>query len=222
MDAAGKDGVIRHVFSGVNPQGCQVHDFGPPSAAELDQDFLWRTTLRLPARGHIGVFNRSYYEEVLVVRTHPEMLAAERGDSAGDELWLGRYRSILDHEAHLSRNGTSVLKIFLHLSKAEQRRRFLRRLEHPHKHWKIDPADMSDRALWAEYERAYEDGLSATGSGEAPWYVIPADDKKTARLLVAEAVVAALKALDPLYPSTSPEQQVRLDGLQTRLRAEET
>ena len=222
-DAAGKDGVIRHVFSGVNPQGCQVHDFGPPSPSELAQDFLWRTTLRLPAHGCIGVFNRSYYEEVLVVRAHREMLVAEGVDAGaiGDGLWEGRYRSIRDHEAHLCRSGTKVLKIFLHLSKSEQRRRFLRRIGRPDKHWKINPADISERARWDVYGQAYEDCLSATGSREAPWFAIPADDKKTARLLVAEAVLRALEALDPAYPATSPELQDRLDRLRVQLEAED-
>ena len=219
-DAAGKDGVIRHVFSGVNPQGCRVDNFEPPSRAELAHDFLWRTTLRLPPHGYIGVFNRSYYEEVLVVRVNPDLLAGEGVQADGERLWRGRFQSILDHEAHLARSGVKVLKIFFHLSKAEQRRRFLRRIDRPDKHWKLDPADIRERSRWRAYQQAYEACLSATSTEDAPWLAVPADDKRTARLFVAQAVSDALDALDPRYPQTSPELQARLDEARRSLEAE--
>jgi PPK2 family polyphosphate:nucleotide phosphotransferase len=203
MDAAGKDGAIKHVMSGVNPQGCQVSSFKQPSTEELDHDFLWRTTLRLPERGRIGIFNRSYYEEVLVVRVHPEYLAAQRlpdGDAASGRFWDGRLRSIRDHEAHLHRNGTHVVKFFLHVSPEVQRQRFLDRIDDPEKNWKFNRGDVEERAHWDEYMRAYEQALSATSTADSPWYVIPADDKKNARLLVSQAINDTLEALQLRYP----------------------
>src|ERR1700735_2450242 len=195
MDAAGKDGAIRHVMSGVNPQGCQVSSFKQPSAAELEHDFLWRTTRRLPERGQIGIFNRSYYEEVLVVRVHPELL---RGEGLSQELrdektiWDERYRSIVDLESHLYRNGTRTVKIFLHLSREEQRKRFLERIDEPDKNWKFSLADIHERKYWKQYMRAFEDCLSATSTHRAPWYAVPADDKENARLIVSQIVLNAM------------------------------
>src|SRR5689334_9735326 len=183
MDAAGKDGVIRHVMSGVNPQGCQVFSFKHPNATELDHDFLWRTTLCLPERGKIGVFNRSYYEEVLIVRVHPEILLSEgTPEELVDEktIWDERYRSIRQFEAHLHRNGTKVVKFFLHLSKEEQRKRFLARIDEPDKNWKLGPSDVAERRYWSRYMQAYEACLAATSTEDAPWYVVPADDKENA------------------------------------------
>jgi PPK2 family polyphosphate:nucleotide phosphotransferase len=203
MDAAGKDGAIKHVLSGVNPLGCQVSSFKQPSTEELDHDFLWRTTLRLPERGRIGIFNRSYYEEVLVVRVHPQYLAAQRLPGAGVEsrdFWEGRMRSIRDHEAHLHRNGTRIVKFFLHVSNEEQRKRFIERIDHPDKNWKFNLGDVEERGYWDEYMRAYEQALSATSTKDSPWYVIPADDKKNARLLVSQVVNQALESLDLKYP----------------------
>ncbi len=185
MDAAGKDGAIRHVLSGINPQGCQVFSFKHPSAEELDHDFLWRTSQCLPERGRIGVFNRSYYEEVLIVRVHPEILAGQKlpdDGRKGEEFWQHRYRSINDLEKHLHRNGTRIVKIFLHLSKEEQRRRFLARIDDPDKNWKFGATDVEERGCWKDYRRAYEACLGATSTTHAPWYVVPADDKENARL----------------------------------------
>lgn len=210
MDAAGKDGIIKHVMSGVNPQGCQVTSFKHPSVQELDHDFLWRTTQWLPERGRIGIFNRSYYEEVLIVKVHPEVLAGENLPDKTREnshLWPHRYESINGLEQHLHRNGTRILKFFLHLSKEEQRQRFLARLDDPQKNWKFCQADMDERARWDDYQRAYEDCLGATSSEYAPWYIVPADDKENARLIVSQVIVQALDALDMHYPpaSLSPE-----------------
>jgi PPK2 family polyphosphate:nucleotide phosphotransferase len=213
MDAAGKDGAISHVMSGVNPQGCQVFSFKHPSPQELEHDFLWRTTLCLPERGRIGIFNRSYYEEVLIVRVHPEILGGEhlapdsldRGD-----VWEKRYDSIRDFERHLHRNGTRVVKIFLHLSKAEQRRRFLDRIDDPDKNWKFSEADLQERGFWTQYMRAYEACLGATSTRHAPWYVVPADDKKNARLVVSRIVVDALASCKPRYPRLGPARQREL------------
>src|SRR5579859_4724106 len=187
MDAAGKDGVIAHVMSGVNPQGCDVYSFKHPSATELKHDFLWRTTRDLPERGKIGIFNRSYYEEVLIVRVHPEILRAENLPDLGDEktLWQERYRSIVGMERHLHRNGTRIAKFFLHLSKDEQRKRFLARIDAPDKNWKFSEADIGERQYWKEYMKAYEKALTATSTKHAPWYVVPADDKQNARLIVS-------------------------------------
>jgi PPK2 family polyphosphate:nucleotide phosphotransferase len=206
MDAAGKDGAIKHVMSGVNPQGCQVFSFKHPSAEELEHDFLWRTTQRLPERGRIGIFNRSYYEEVLIVRVHPEILQAQslpREATRDRKLWPERFESINGLEAHLHRNGTRVVKFFLHLSKEEQRKRFLARLDDPAKNWKFCAADMSERELWPQYMQAYGEALSATSSKHAPWYVVPADDKRNARLIVSQVVVEQLNALKMAYPEPS-------------------
>ncbi|MFO1504408.1 MAG: ADP-polyphosphate phosphotransferase [Steroidobacteraceae bacterium] len=203
MDAAGKDGAIKHVMSGVNPQGCQVWSFKQPSTEELDHDFLWRTTLRLPERGRIGIFNRSYYEEVLVVRVHPEYLNAQRlpADNVGSkEFWDDRLRSIRQYEAHLHRNGTRIVKFFLHVSLEEQRRRFLDRIDHPEKNWKFSRADVDERGHWDAYMRAYEQAMSATSTENSPWYVIPADDKKNARLLISQIVNDTLASMDLHYP----------------------
>jgi len=191
-DAAGKDGAIRHVMSGVNPQGCQVFSFKHPSPAELEHDFLWRTTRDLPARGKIGIFNRSYYEEVLIVRVHPEILRSEGlADPPSDDktLWQDRYRSIVDLERHLRDNGTRIIKFFLHLSKEEQRKRFLARIDEPEKNWKFSMADIEERKFWKDYMKAYEECLSATSTSDAPWYIVPADDKENARLIVSQIVL---------------------------------
>jgi PPK2 family polyphosphate:nucleotide phosphotransferase len=220
MDAAGKDGTIKHVMSGVNPQGCQVFSFKQPSAEELDHDFLWRTNRRLPERGRIGIFNRSYYEEVLVVRVHPEVLDARPiPDDLLDRktIWEERFRSIRDLEAHLSRNGTRIVKFFLHLSKEEQRRRFLKRLSDPTKNWKFSQADLKERERWDEYMRAYEDCLSKTSSRHAPWYVVPADRKKDARLIVSQVVVETLAALNMRYPQASAAQRKAYPAVRRRL-----
>lgn len=206
MDAAGKDSVIKHVMSGVNPQGCQVFSFKHPSAQELDHDFLWRTSQCLPERGRIGIFNRSYYEEVLIVRVHPEILAAQslpKETTRAAKLWPQRYESINHLEQHLHRNGTRVIKFFLHLSREEQRQRFLARLDDPAKNWKFSAADLDERELWPQYMRAYGEMLQATSSKQAPWYVVPADDKRNARLIVSQVVVDALAALKMNYPEPS-------------------
>ena len=203
MDAAGKDGAIKHVMSGVNPQGCQAFSFKHPSSEELDHDFLWRTTRNLPERGRIGIFNRSYYEEVLVVRVHPELLAAERlpEHAAYDKhIWRDRYRSIVDTEQHLHRNGTLIVKFFLHMSKAEQRKRLLARIDDPDKHWKFSLADVQERKFWDEYMQAYAQCLSATSTAEAPWYVVPADDKQNARLIISAVILETLRDLHLTWP----------------------
>ena len=220
MDAAGKDGVIQHVMSGVNPQGCQVFSFKQPSPAELQHDFLWRTNCDLPERGRIGIFNRSYYEEVLVARVHPEILDNERVPGAPREdksIWPGRYRSIVDLEAHLHRNGTRVLKFHLHLSKDEQRKRFLDRIDEPRKNWKFSLEDVKERKYWKQYMRAYEECLAATSTHEAPWYVVPADDKQNARLIVSRIVSDSLEELGMAYPKTSPERRRELLAIRKRL-----
>jgi PPK2 family polyphosphate:nucleotide phosphotransferase len=220
MDAAGKDGAIRHVMSGVNPQGCQVFSFKQPSAEELEHDFLWRTTRRLPERGRIGIFNRSYYEEVLIVRVHPEIL---RGQGLPDELlyeeavWKGRYRSIVDLEKHLHRNGTRILKFFLHLSKDEQRKRFLDRIDEPDKNWKFSLSDIHERKYWKHYMEAYEACLSATSTHHAPWHVVPADDKENSRLIVSQIVLDALKGLKMAYPKTTAKRHRELKSIRERL-----
>jgi PPK2 family polyphosphate:nucleotide phosphotransferase len=203
MDAAGKDGAIKHVLSGVNPLGCQVSSFKQPSAEELDHDFLWRTTLRLPERGRIGIFNRSYYEEVLVVRVHPKFLAAQRLPEDTVEargFWEDRLRSIRDHEAHLHRNGTRIVKFFLHVSREEQRKRFLDRIDHPDKNWKFSLGDVEERGYWHDYMRAYEQALGATSTKDSPWYVVPADDKKNARLLISQVVNSTLESMNLAFP----------------------
>jgi PPK2 family polyphosphate:nucleotide phosphotransferase len=223
MDAAGKDGAIRHVMSGVNPQGCQVFSFKHPSAQELDHDFLWRTHLALPERGRIGIFNRSYYEEVLIVKVQPKILEAQGlPASVLDEnnFWEGRYRSIVDSESHLSRNGTRIIKFFLHLSREEQRRRFIERIDDPDKNWKFSSADMAQREAWDDYMKAYEDCLGATSTRAAPWYVIPADDKKNARLIVSQTIVEALAGLKLSYPKVSAKQHKILQSIRRKLDAE--
>ena len=220
MDAAGKDSTIRHVMSGVNPQGCQVYSFKHPSESELEHDFLWRTSRDLPERGHIGIFNRSYYEEVLIVRVHPEMLAnqglPDEALSSG-QFWQERYRSIVDNEAHLHRNGTRVIKFFLHLSEEEQRKRFLRRIDNADKNWKLSMADIEERRYWKHYMRAYEACLSATSTETSPWYAIPADDKENARLMVASVVLQTLRTLKLEYPKLSPERQAQLQQIRALL-----
>jgi PPK2 family polyphosphate:nucleotide phosphotransferase len=204
MDAAGKDGAIRHVMSGLNPQGCQVSSFKHPSAEELDHDFLWRTVVRLPERGNIGIFNRSYYEEVLIVRVHPELLAAEAmpngGRKPGGKIWRQRYESIRGLEKHLHHNGTRVVKIFLHISKEEQRQRLLARINDATKNWKVAKGDMNERKYWKDYMRAYEDCMGATSTNDAPWYVVPADDKPNARLIVSQILLDHLSELKLSYP----------------------
>jgi PPK2 family polyphosphate:nucleotide phosphotransferase len=218
MDAAGKDGVIRHVMSGVNPQGCQVFSFKHPSASELAHDFLWRTTRDLPERGKIGIFNRSYYEEVLIARVHPEILRAENvSDGDGKKIWEERFRSITGLERHLHANGTRVIKFFLHLSKEEQRKRFLARIDEPEKNWKFNAGDVEERGFWKDYMHAYEQCLAATSTKDAPWYAVPADDKENARLIVSQIVVDRLGALDMHYPLTSPERRRELQAIRKRL-----
>ena len=220
MDTAGKDGAISHVLSGINPEGCDVYSFKQPSAEELTHDFLWRTTCRLPARGRIGVFNRSYYEEVLVVRVHPEILHNERipGSRVGSKsLWTGRYRSIVESEKHLRRNGTRIIKIFLHLSKEEQRKRLLARIDEPDKNWKFSQADIAERLFWNQYTEAHEECLSATSTKGAPWYVVPADDKCNARLIVSRIVIETLRDLDLAYPEMTAAQQTELSAIRKRL-----
>ena len=223
MDAAGKDGAIRHVMSGVNPQGCQVTSFKHPSATELDHDFLWRTTKCLPERGTIGIFNRSYYEEVLIARVHPEILAAENLPEKGKgrkDFWEQRYRSINDQEAHLHRNGTHIVKFFLHLSKEEQRKRFIARIDDPAKNWKFSPDDIKERGYWKDYMHAYEACLSATSTKNAPWYAVPADDKETARLIISRIVLDTCEGLKPRYPSTSDQRREELQAIRKQLEKE--
>ena len=216
MDAAGKDGAIKHVMSGVNPQGCQVYSFKHPSAEELDHDFLWRTERNLPERGRIGIFNRSYYEEVLIVRVHPEIL---RSQNLPEELldkkniWHKRYRSIVNLEDHLHRNGTRIVKFFLHMSKEEQRKRFLRRLDDPERNWKFQAADIEERKFWKEYREAYEACFRATSTRTAPWYVVPADDKENARLIISQIVVETLAGLKLSYPEPSAELKGKLQAI---------
>jgi PPK2 family polyphosphate:nucleotide phosphotransferase len=216
MDAAGKDGAISHVMSGVNPEGCEVHSFKQPSAEEAAHDFLWRTTRRLPARGRIGIFNRSYYEEVLIVRVHPGILATQnlpRELEESPDLWSGRYRSITDFERHLHRSGTRVIKFFLHLSREEQRRRFLERIDEADKNWKFSLADMKERARWPDYQEAYEEAIAETATKSSPWYIVPADDKLNARLIVSRIVIDALQGLAMDYPVVSRERRAELKAI---------
>jgi PPK2 family polyphosphate:nucleotide phosphotransferase len=223
MDAAGKDGVIKHVMSGVNPQGTQVFSFKHPSAEELDHDFLWRTSRNLPERGRIGIFNRSYYEEVLIVRVHPEILHAQRlpDEALRDaEIWEQRFASINGLERHLHRNGTRIAKFFLHLSKEEQRRRFLERIDDPDKNWKFSSGDIKERQFWPQYMQAYEACLSATSTKESPWYVVPADDKENARLIVSKIVVETLRELKMNFPKTDPARKKELTAMRRILTAE--
>jgi PPK2 family polyphosphate:nucleotide phosphotransferase len=220
MDAAGKDGAIRHVMSGVNPQGCQVFSFKQPSADELEHDFLWRATCRLPERGRIGIFNRSYYEEVLVVRVHPEILSSQNLPQElpqGKTIWKDRYRSIVDLEEHLHRNGTRIIKFFLHLSKKEQRKRFIARIDEPDKNWKFSIADVRERKSWPLYMQAYEACLSATSTAVAPWYVVPADDKKNARLIVSQIILDAFNELEMAYPKTTAKRRRELQEIRKKL-----
>jgi PPK2 family polyphosphate:nucleotide phosphotransferase len=222
MDAAGKDGAIRHVMSGVNPQGCEVSSFKQPSADELEHDFLWRSTQRLPGRGRIGIFNRSYYEEVLVVRVHPEILRGEglAGELRNKDVWDDRYESIVDMERHLDRNGTRVVKIFLHLSKEEQKKRFLARIEEPDKNWKFSMADIHERKYWKQYQSAFEECLQATSTRQAPWYAVPADDKENARLIVSQIVLDALGGLKMSYPKTTAKRRQELEAIRVQLEKE--
>ena len=220
MDAAGKDGAIKHVMSGVNPQGCQVFSFKHPTATELQHDFLWRTTRELPERGRIGIFNRSYYEEVLIARVHPEILRTEDIPDAkqhGKGIWHHRYRSILDLERHLSRNGTRIIKFYLHLSKEEQRKRFLERIDQPQKNWKFSAADIKERGFWKQYMEAYEACLGATSTSESPWYVVPADDKENARLIVSQIILDTLGELDMAYPVSTEERRSELLAIRKEL-----
>jgi PPK2 family polyphosphate:nucleotide phosphotransferase len=220
MDAAGKDGAIEHVMSGVNPQGCQVFSFKHPSAVELKHDFLWRTTRELPERGKIGIFNRSYYEEVLIARVHPEILHAEGlppGLLEDDAIWQDRYRSIVDLERHLDCNGTKIIKFFLHLSKEEQRKRFLERIDKPEKNWKFSIADIEERKFWKQYMTAYEKCLSATSTKHAPWYVVPADDKLNARLIVSRILLDTVEALPLRYPKSDAARRRELKMLRKQL-----
>jgi PPK2 family polyphosphate:nucleotide phosphotransferase len=221
MDAAGKDGAISHVMSGVNPEGCEVFSFKQPSAEELKHDFLWRTTCRLPERGKIGIFNRSYYEEVLVVRVHPEIL---HNQGLPEELvdkntiWKERYRSIMDLEEHLHRNGTRIIKFFLHLSKEEQRRRFLDRIDEPDKNWKFSLADVNERKYWTQYMEAYEDCISATSTHHTPWYIVPADNKDNARLIVSQIILDTLNELKMAYPKTTGKHEQELKTIRKLLK----
>src|SRR5712692_1714348 len=222
MDAAGKDSTIKHVMSGVNPAGCQVYSFKSPSSEELNHDFLWRTTRCLPERGHIGIFNRSYYEEVLIVRVHPELLANQRIPPAlvGKDIWKQRYSDINAFEHYLARNGIITRKFFLHVSKKEQRKRFLKRLEEPEKNWKFSPSDVAERTRWDDYMRAYEEMIQNTSSERAPWHIVPADHKWVTRLVVAGAVVETLEELNLAYPKVDVEKQKALDAARKALEKE--
>jgi PPK2 family polyphosphate:nucleotide phosphotransferase len=222
MDAAGKDGVIEHVMSGVNPQGCQVHSFRAPSEEELDHDYLWRCAKRLPERGRIGIFNRSYYEEVLIVRVHPEILAKQKlpQSLATKDIWEERFKDMRSFERYLGRNGVLIRKFFLHVSKEEQKRRFLARLDNPEKNWKFSAADARERAHWGEYMDAYEDMIRNTATEEAPWYVVPADHKWFTRTVVAAAVIDALASLDLHYPVVSAAARKELAVARRELLAE--
>jgi PPK2 family polyphosphate:nucleotide phosphotransferase len=216
MDAAGKDGAIKHVMSGVNPQGCQVFSFKHPSSTELQHDFLWRTTRDLPERGRIGIFNRSYYEEVLIVRVHREILRSE-GIPPDRSIWRDRYRSIANLERHLHGNGTRIIKFFLHLSKEEQRKRFLARIDEPQKNWKFSLDDMKERKFWKKYMTAYEDCLGATSTIDSPWYVVPADDKENARLIVSRIILDTLEGLKMTYPKTTAKRRKELLSIRKQL-----
>ena len=222
MDAAGKDGTIKHVLSGVNPQGCQVTSFKQPSAEELDHDFLWRSQRHAPERGRIGIFNRSYYEEVLVVRVHPQILARQRIPPrlVGKKVWDERLEDIAAYERYLSRNGFAILKFFLNVSRKEQRRRFLERLDQPEKHWKFSPADVRERAHWKDYMQAYEEAIRATAAEHAPWYVVPADEKWFTRLVVSAAIVETLERLDLHFPKVSDAQREELSLARAQLAKE--
>jgi PPK2 family polyphosphate:nucleotide phosphotransferase len=223
LDAAGKDGAIRHVMSGVNPQGCEVSSFKQPSAEELEHDFLWRSTQRLPERGRIGIFNRSYYEEVLVVRVHPQILQAEglaKQQHDDKDVWEQRYQSIVDLERHLDRNGTRIVKIFLHMSKDEQKKRFLARIDDPDKNWKFGSADIHERKYWKKYTAAFEACVEATSTRYAPWFAVPADDKENARLIVSQIVLDALGELKMSYPKTTAKRREELVAIRKELMKE--
>jgi PPK2 family polyphosphate:nucleotide phosphotransferase len=223
MDAAGKDSAVKHVMSGVNPQGCQVFSFKHPSTEELAHDFLWNATRRLPERGHIGIFNRSYYEEVLIVRVHRQILNNEDlPEEVVDKkhFWRDRYRSIQNLEGHLHRNGTRVIKFFLHLSKEEQKKRFLKRIDNPEKNWKFSADDIKERKYWNQYMKAYEECLSATSTQNAPWYIVPADNKESTGLIISRIVLDALEALKMAYPKTSPERRRELQAIRKQLMKE--
>ena len=222
MDTAGKDGTIKHVMSGINPQGCDVFSFKQPSAEELEHDFLWRSNSHLPERGRIGIFNRSYYEEVLIVRVHPELL---HNEGLSDEIikktfWKERYHSIMDLEDHLYRNGTRIIKFFLHLSKDEQRKRFLARIDEPEKNWKFSAADIEERKYWNHYRKAYEACLGATSTKEAPWYIVPADDKENTRLIVSQIILDTLCDLGLSYPEVDEERLKELRSIRKLLESE--
>jgi PPK2 family polyphosphate:nucleotide phosphotransferase len=221
MDAAGKDGVIKHVMSGVNPQGCQVYSFKAPSELELQHDFLWRTTRCLPERGHIGIFNRSYYEEVLVVRVHPEILKGQKTPPSliSKKIWEERFEDICCFERHMARSGTVIRKFFLHVSKKEQKRRFLARLEEPEKNWKFSAADIRERACWDDYQKAYEEMIASTASNYAPWYVVPADNKWFTRLVVSAVIVETLESLDLAYPKVDEAKRKELEAAKKILLA---
>lgn len=222
MDAAGKDSTIRTVMRGVNPAGCQVFCFKQPSAEELDHDFLWRSALRLPERGRIGIFNRSYYEETLVVRVHPEYLSYQNlvGETNTNEFWSNRFESIRDHELHIARNGTVVIKFWLNVSKEEQKRRFIRRLDNPDKNWKFSSSDIKERKFWDAYMNCYQSTLNQTSRPHAPWYAIPADNKPYMRLQVANTIIQTLESLDMHYPEPVPENAARFDEFRHRLESE--
>jgi len=222
MDAAGKDGAVKHVMSGVNPQGCQVYSFKAPSDRELQHDFLWRTTLDLPERGHIGIFNRSYYEEVLVVRVHPEILAGEKVPPSlvGKKIWEERFEDIGCFERHMARSGTVIRKFFLHLSKKEQKKRFLKRLEEPEKNWKFSAGDIHERKCWDDYQDAYEDMIRNTASKHAPWYVVPADNKWFSRLVISTVIVDTLESLGLDYPKVDAAKRKELEAAKKILESE--
>jgi len=221
MDAAGKDGTIKHVMSGINPQGCQVTSFKAPSPEDLDHDYLWRCAKHLPARGHIGIFNRSYYEETLVVRVHPDLLKRQQipPELAGKDVWKERFKDIRGFERYLTRNGVVIRKFFLHVSKKEQRKRFLERLENPEKNWKFSASDLKEREFWDDYMEAYEDMIRHTATEDAPWYVVPADNKWFTRVVVAAAVVSTLGSLDLAYPKVAPEKLKALAAAKRALLA---
>jgi PPK2 family polyphosphate:nucleotide phosphotransferase len=222
MDAAGKDGMIKHVMSGVNPQGCQIFSFKQPSSEELDHNFLWRCMVRLPERGKIGIFNRSYYEEVLVVKVHPEFLVSERIPNAkvDKDFWKARYEDINNFEQHLSRNGTKIVKFYLNISKEEQRKRFLARIDDADKHWKFSPSDITERGHWDKYMEAFEDCINATSTEEAPWYVIPSNHKWVSRALVANILVETIKSLDLKYPEVTAEKMTAIEAAKKQLEKE--
>jgi PPK2 family polyphosphate:nucleotide phosphotransferase len=222
LDASGKDGVVRRVFHGVNPAGVSVTSFRAPVGAELEHDYLWRIHAALPARGRIGVFNRSHYEDVAVVRVHPELLENAKlpEDAVGPDIWKHRYESINAFERHLHRNGTQIIKFFLHVSKEEQKKRFLKRLEDPEKHWKFNPSDIAERAFWDDYMQAYEDALTATSKEWAPWYVIPADRKPVMQAMVAAIIARTIRDMNLRWPKLSPEKRQGLDEARKKLEAE--